>query len=243
MLIEGTSVSVNYRKIEGIKRAYYKNEKILKEFFNEATVLPIPDDAPVEIPRIIIKTLHEHAKLQITPTTATFEVHFNDGFERDWNSCSRYITERMNKVLEFLNILTSDNYEYIGIVSRILFDDVKQDGAKYLTRTLLNPEKIKDIYDINVRYTFVEGSNIFVNVMLQNARLFKEGTPTDKAGSLSEANQISESIGAIIDINDRYGFNTNSNYKSGSYVLDTLTKSMSNVINNKLRNLIERGEY
>ena len=47
MLIQGTSVTVTYEKIEGIKKVYYNNENILKEYFNEATALPIPDDAPV----------------------------------------------------------------------------------------------------------------------------------------------------------------------------------------------------
>ena len=37
MLIQGTSITVTYKKIEGIKKVYYNNEEILKSFFNEAT--------------------------------------------------------------------------------------------------------------------------------------------------------------------------------------------------------------
>lgn len=83
MIIQGTSITVTYKKIEGIKKVYYNNEEILKAFFNEATVLPIPDDAPFEIPRILIKTKNEHAQLNISPIAATFEVHYDAGFERD----------------------------------------------------------------------------------------------------------------------------------------------------------------
>lgn len=243
MLIQGTSISVTYKRIDGIKKAYYNNEELLRDFFNEATVLPVPDDAPVEIPRIIIKTLHEHAQLNISPVAATFEVHYNDGFEKDWNVCAQYIIERMVKVFEFLNILTSNNYEYIGVVSNIIYDEVATEGARKITETLLNSEKISDIHDVNIKYTFVENDNMFVNIMLQNARLFKQGLMIDKAGALCADNQISESIGAIIDINDRYGFNSNPNYKSDSNMLEILLNSMSNIINNKLHILIERGEY
>lgn len=247
MLIQGTSISqsisVMYKKIEGIKRVYYNNEELLRQFFNDATVLPVPDDAPVEIPRIIIKTLHEHAQLNIFPVAATFEVHYNDGFERDWNACAKYITERMSKVFEFLNILTNNNYEYIGVVSNVICDEVADEGAKKISKTLLNSEKISDIYDINIKYTFVENDNMFVNIMLQNARLFKEGIVFDRAGALCAGNQTAESIGVTIDINDRYGFNNNSDYKSDSKMLNVLLESMSNLINNKLHTLIERGEY
>ena len=79
--------------------------------------------------------------------------------------------------------------------------------------------------------------------MLQNARLFKEGVDASTAGSLRMSEQVAESIGAIIDINDRYGFNTDVNYKSNSNMLNELVKSMGNVISNRLGTLIEKGEY
>ena len=149
----------------------------------------------------------------------------------------------MSKVFEFLNILTDNTYEYVRLVSNILYDEVGQNGAKKIAGSLLNSNGIKNIYDINIKYTFVEKDNIFVNIMLQNARLFKEGVDASLAGSLSLNEQVAESIGAIIDINDRYGFNTDVNYKSNSNMLNELIQSMGNIINNKLGELIEKGEY
>lgn len=244
MLIQGTSVSVTYKKIEGIKKAYYNNEDILKIFFNAATVLPVPDDAPDEIPRIVLKTLHEHAQLSITPIAATFEVaSYNDGFESDWAKCSEYICERMEKVFEFLNILTNNKYDYIGVVTNVIYDEVSQNGTKKLTSTLLNVGKIKNIYDINIKYTFVEQDKYYVNILLQNARLFRSGIMLDKSGELNINNQTGESIGAIIDINDRYGFNCYKNHIAKDSNLTELLHEMSIVINNKLHSLIEKGEY
>lgn len=243
MLINGSSVTVTYKRIDGIKKAYYNNDAILKGFFNEAMVLPVPDDAPVEIPRIIIKTLHEHAQLNISPIASTFEVHYNEGYERDWRLCSTYIRERMDKVLEFLNILTDNNYEYIGVVTNLIFDDISTDGAKKIADTLLKAEKISGIYDINIKYTFVKDNSIFTNIMLQNARIFKKGIVVDRAGELRMDNQTAESIGAIIDINDRYGFNNDPSYKSDSSKLDALLTTMSDNIDYKLFSLIEKGEY
>ena len=243
MLIQGTSITVTYKRIEGIKRVYYKNENLLKRYFNEATVLPVPDDAPMEIPRIIIKTLNEHAQLNISPIAATFEIHYDDGFERNWNSCSKYIAERMAIVFEFLNFLTNNTYEYIGLITNVLYDEVKQDGTKRIADSLLNSERIKNIYDINIRYTFVEQERMFVNILLRNERLYTNLSDMTVAGSLGQNSQVAESIGAIIDINDRFGFNTNASYKSNSMVLDDLIESMGNIINNKLKMLIEKGEY
>lgn len=243
MLIQGTSITATYKKIEGIKKAYYDNEEILKDYFNEATVLPIPNDAPDEIPRILIRTKNEHAQLNISPIATTFEVHYDAGFERDWEACAEYIINRMGKVFEFLNILTENTYEYIGLVSNVIYDEVEQEGAKKLAENLLNAKSINNIYDINIKYTFVEKESLFVNIMLQNARLFKNGVSVNKAGAFSIQDQIAESIGAIIDINDRYGFNTDSHHKSNSCMLNKLIETMGIIINNKLIALIEKGEY
>ncbi|MCD8148560.1 MAG: hypothetical protein LUE92_03135, partial [Clostridiales bacterium] len=83
----------------------------------------------------------------------------------------------------------------------------------------------------------------FVNIMLQNARLFQNNINTDIAGDLSPANQVSESISAIIDINDRYGYNTCRDYKSDSSQLEHILDEMAVVMNNKLKGLLEKGEY
>ena len=82
-----------------------------------------------------------------------------------------------------------------------------------------------------------------MNIMLQNARLFQNGTEENQAGSLNEKNQVAESIGAVIDINDRYGFNSIEGYHSDNSMLEKLLRLMTEVINNKLSSLIEKGEY
>ena len=243
MLIKGTSVSVTYKRIGEIKKNYYNNEEILKEHFNEATVLPVPEEAPVEIPRIIIKTKNDHGQLNITPIATTFEVVYNDGFERDWNACARYLTERMKSVFEFLNIMTGNKYEYVGLVSNVLYDEVQADGAKKIADVLLNAEKIHEIQDINIKYTFVENNSMYVNITLQNARLFEDDLDFSKARALNRTKQMKESIAAIIDINDRWLYNVEDNYTSSNKKLTELMNSMSDVINGKLGLLIEKGEY
>lgn len=243
MLIKGTSISVTYKRINALKKVYYTNEDILKKYFNEATVLPVPDEAPDEIPRIIVKTFHEHSQLNITPVTATLQVLYNDGFERDWTACVSYIQDRMHTVFEFLNILTDNQYDYIGIVTNILKDDVVSGGAKVLANNLLKVQDTQKLYDLDVKYTFVEDDNIFVNIMLQNARLFKAGTSANVAGALGEKNQIAESIGAVVDINDRFGFNSSEEYHTSSSQLSNLIEKMSEVIDHKLEVLINQGVY
>lgn len=243
MLIQETSISLRYKKIDNLKRTYFINEHILKEQFNEATVLPIPDDAPFEVPRIIVKSKNEHSQLNITPVNATLQINYNDGFEKDWNACKQYILEKMNCVFDFLNILTKNEYEYIGIVSTILMDEYNGDTTRLLSNNLLNGNMQCDIYDLNIKYTFAEEDKYFVNIVLQNARLYRDGIEENSAGALCQANQLAEAVGVIVDINDRYGFNNNVEYKSDRGMLESLVEKLSDILETKLRLLVEQGVY
>lgn len=243
MLIQETSISLRYKKIDNLKKTYFINEHILKEQFNEATVLPIPDDAPFDVPRIIVKSKNEHSQLNITPVNATLQITYNDGFERDWNSCKQYILEKMNSVFEFLNILTNNEYEYMGIVSTILMDEYKGDTTRLLSQNLLNGNMKRDIYDLNIKYTFAEDEKFFVNIVLQNARLFRDGIVQNDAGALCQANQLAEAVGVIVDINDRFGFNNSVTYKTDRSMLEQLVEKLSNILDDRLKLLIEQGVY
>lgn len=243
MLIKSTSISIKYNKIDNIKKAYILNEEMLKKQFNEATILPIPDDAPLEIPRVIVKSLGEHSQLNISPVAATLQINYDAGFERDWEKCEEYIKNKMDIIFAFLNQFTNNEYEYVGVVTENLMDEYKDNGAKILASNLLRENSVDEIYDLNVRYTFVEDDSIFINIMLQNARLFKDGTTAEVSGGLALENQVGESIGAVIDINDRYGFNSCNDYKSNSEMLNTIISKMTVVINNRLKGLLEKGEY
>ena len=139
--------------------------------------------------------------------------------------------------------MTNNEYEYIGVITEVLLDEYMKDGAQILAHNLLKNSVDSSIYDLNIRYTFVESDNIFVNIMLQNARLFKNGIDGEIAGSLSMDNQVSESIGVVIDINDRYGYNTCHDYKTDSSKLDFIIAEMTVVMNSKLRGLLEKGAY
>ncbi len=243
MIIQGTSVSVRYKKIDNLKRTYFNNEDILKDHFVEATALPIPDDAPVEVPRIIVKSANEHSQLNLTPVNATLQINFDNGFELNWTSCKLYILEKMKVIFRLLNEMTKNEYEYIGVVTEILLTDKYNQGTDIITSNLLKSNQLKGIYDMNVKYTFVEDENMFVNIVLQNARLYKEDVNIDKAGSLRCENQAAETIGAIIDINDRYGFNNNDDYKTDSIKLNCLVERLSEIIDTKLITLLEQGVY
>lgn len=243
MLIKGAAVTVIYNKINEIKKAYYNNTSIFKELYYDATTLAVPDEAPLELPRFIIKTRDNQADLSVTPVGATFSLRCDEVLDKDWIQCEKYLNKHMAPVFDFLNIFTNDEYNYIGAVAVVLYDDIKDNVTEKISDKLLKTTNFKQPYDIGIKYTFVEEDKYFVNIKLQNDRLFKTGLDNTIAGDFSRENQISETLGIVVDVNDRFGFFNNVNYKSNHQNLQFVLRKVANILNNKITCLVEKGEY
>lgn len=243
MIIQDSIVSIKFPRVDNIKKAYFENEEILKKEFSEATILPIPDDAPIEIPRIILKSKGEHSQLNIAPEAASIQIAYTDDYKENWMLCEQYITTKIENIFELTDILTEDNYNYVGLVTNILWN---QDTEKVVRKLSDNLLKIKDngmLHDLFIKYTFVEDNKYFVNISIQNVRVFNEKNSLGAAGSFKNSNLISNIIGITIDVNDRYSFNNNDQYKSDKDKFKDIMEITTTVINNKLETLISKGVY
>lgn len=247
MLIQESIVSISFPIIENIRRAYFDNGSILIEDFDEPNVLGIPDDAPSDIPRLVFKSKNQFSELSISQTSISMRTHFSDDFMRDWELCGGYLEKKCSKVVELADKLTSGSYNYVGLVVNILFDSFENetncDGTCILSNNLSKLESSKDVFDINMRYTFTENNKYFVNFDLRNVRLYKEIGDPNMSGAFKKDNEELNAVGVVIDINDRYKFNNEENYNSNASSFTEALELLKGIIDDKLSLLVEKGEY
>ena len=76
---------------------------------------------------------------------------------------------------------------------------------------------------------------------MQNLREFSVQQYSN--GRICITGERKHAISASIDINDRYAANNDVNYKSKKEAFDEILQITSNIINNKLENLVRKGEF
>lgn len=231
-----------FSRCENIKKQYILNEEILKESFNEASILPIPDEAPLEIPRVIVKTKGEHSQLSIAPEAVNFQTVYSDSYIQSWKLCEEYIKNRITNIFKLTDKFTNEQYNYIGIVTNLIWDDVSKDGNKVLFHNLFGITSADNLDDLMVKYTYVEKEKYYVNITLQSAKIYKNSN-INEAGSFDEDNLEAHTIGITLDINDRYAFNMQKGYISQKTNFDELLNLTTDIINSKLKELVEKGAY
>lgn len=242
MIIQNSAVNILFSRCENIKKQYILNEDILKEKFNEANILPIPDDAPSEIPRIIVKTKGEHSQLNIAPEAATFQTVYTDEHTEKWELCEEYVKSRIEDVFSLTDKFASEKYKYIGIVTNLIWNNVMEKGNKTLFHNLFGNTPADNLEDLVVKYTYIEKERYYVNITLQSIKIFND-SDDGVAGNYGDDNLKAHTIGITLDVNDRYAFNQQKGYNSNKERFDELMYLTTKIISGKLKNLVEKGVY
>ena len=243
MKIKQTNLNIVYPQIEEYRKKFINSEDILNEYFLPPTMLPVPNEVQGEIPRIIVQTKNGHSVLNIALTVASFTTNYNNNFTKNWELCKDYLENRGTCVYNMIDNMNDEKNIFVGLVTNIEMNDLDEDGLNVLKKSLLkeNTADLGDIYDLGFKFTYVYKEKYYINITLENFRDFE--TKKNEGGRNCIRGEKKHTISASIDINDRYASNYNPEYKSGKEEFEEIIRITSNIIDNKLDDLIRKGEF
>lgn len=243
MIIQQTNLNLVYPRIMEYRKKFANSEEILQQYFMPSTILPIPEQVQDEVPRIIAQTKNGHSVLNIALSVASFTTNYNGDFVSNWNKCKGYLAQRCSDVYKIIDNMTENNNIFVGLITNVEIDDLSKNGLEVLKKSLCNEEarKMGELYDLSCKLTYVYKKTYYINITLQNLReFFVKQYSNSRAYITGERKNI---IAASIDINDRYAANNNMRYKSKKEAFDEILHITSNIIDNKLENLVKKGEF
>ncbi len=242
MIIQNTNFNIFYPKILNLRRKIVDYEDKLSVFFLPVNILPIPDDAPEEIPRITMSTINGHSSMNLSLTGAAFTTNYDEKFNNSWEKCLGYLNDRIGKVYDILDILKQEKFLFAGLLTQIFMDEISSNPVDLINDRILKLNSKTKPFDVDCKITFVYDDNYYININVSNVRLFEGLIPNgiSTSGILQEKANI---VGVTIDINDRYGFNYNKGYTSDYTKVQRILEITTDIINNKLNKLIMEGVF
>jgi len=242
MIIQNTNFNIIYPRIQNLRRKIVEFEEKLSVYFLPSNILPIPDDAPEEIPRISMTTKNGHSILNLSLTGASLTTNYDEVFRNSWKNCAEYLNDRVNNVYNILDTLKQERFLFNGLSTQILFDDTHDDPVSMIKERLLNLKTNANPYDLSCKVTFIYENNYYINITFENVRLY-EGLITSLNSSLSSLEERAHVMGITLDVNDRYGFNYSKSYSSDYSKVQRIFNITTDIINNKLGKLISEGVF
>ena len=206
---------------------------------------PIPNDAPPSLPRITATSLNGDYDLMMSQIniqlTRKKSADLDNEFEKVIEEMKTIITEIYNSVSQVYNADTL----YFGINCQVDIDDdnpIQTLKSKYLKNISENIE------EMNLRYSTVEKNKYYTNTALSNTIEYNLQIPLTKdqeknividTMSTSQFNKVKSFIQMNLDINDKYAFNNDSNYRTTTEEIQKIIDEMKNTINSKINEVLK----
>ena len=236
--IINTQVNVFFPKVVNQREKFLSNEKILNDYFLNATVISIPEQIQEEIPRIITQTKGGHSTLSLSLNRATFSTNYNGKYCEEWDLCKEYISKRIEKINELVDILTDKRKYFVGLTVAIEYSDLRETGLDMMKKSFFgNNKTLERLYNSRCDFVFVEDEKYYLNIIMQNGR-----KSINQYGNIING-ELSNSIIVNIDMNDRYARNEDLTYNSDIKNIDDILLYVGNFINSKLENIVQNGKF
>ena len=81
MIIQSCAFTIHFPHNTKIREHLFELEKHFTDFQKPFTLVPLPPDAPMEIPRIVAATEHGHSQLTICGNSAQLVTNFENLIE------------------------------------------------------------------------------------------------------------------------------------------------------------------
>ena len=239
MNVVDSNFNIIFPPLYNIREDIFKLEIELSEFFPKPfNLIPLPNEAPVEIPRITATSHHGFSSLNISLNSAQFSTNYSDDFSSNWPKCLSYILSHVKKIYSILKPRFNDRPSYCGLT--VNFNYEVDDALSLLQKNFITATSTLKPYDLQLKQTFVIDERYYINFQIQNQRLYKNQMAQIGNMAACENHNL---IGISLDVNDRYQFNYSPGYHSGADQIESVFSLTDRIVSNSLDRFVQEGVF
>jgi len=204
----------------------------LPGYYSQPQVISVPDDLDPEIPRMIFGSQHGFSQIVISQVNLSFNVQYSPNWQTEAENRRQYLDLRIPVLFDLLAVVGVTSPQFCGLSTRVHLPSGATDCQliRRLAQVLLKANSAQDVYDVQVKSASVVDEKFFGNLMFQNYRIWSMENKPSGLPRLPRQEAIERGLRIDGDFNDRYAFNEQSNYLSGSDVAsELLTQGLAEV--------------
>ncbi|MED1202570.1 hypothetical protein [Heyndrickxia acidicola] len=240
MKIQTTSFNTFFPKFENLRYKLFDFEEKLQNYFIKPfNTIPVPDQAPAEIPRIHANSHHGHSELNVSLDRLSFVTNYDERFS-EWKQHHTYLSERIFPMTSIIKDLVNNQFLYSGLTTDILVEEVAEEPIKHIFNKFLNFQTNSNPYDCNLKLTYVLKDKYYLNLTISNIRWYS-GSGNPELALPAYLEEAGRGIILNLDINDRYAYNYKKGYTSKSEEVDEILDITSDIIENKVNDIVLNG--
>jgi len=240
MVILNTHYNILSPHVTDIRKRVVAYEDTLQRDFLPYEILPIPDNAPPDIPRITMETKGRHSMLQISLSGASFQTAYDEQYNQSWDMCREYLEHRASQVYDIMSHVTNGHISTQGFIAQIIINNLQSDPVAMLQKNIAIAGENCTPWDIGGHVTVVKQDKYYINVRVENARLASlQSSPVAQG---TESGQT-HCLLLTIEVNDRKLSNENNDYISQKSAAHESMRILHDVIANQVNAFVSKGVF
>lgn len=242
MRIQSATYNIVYPECRNIRREVFTLEDKLDSLFVKPfSLIPIPDDAPAELPRIQATSNVGNSLLSISLNSAQLNIEYNN-IEYNNNDFLEDIRKCMYKVFDAISNSTNNKYLFSGLTLNIVVDDLNTNPVDVLLNNFGQSNNNIKPFDITNKVAYVYNDQYYINIECSNFRKYRSPSSIS-INPFANAEEVAHLMLVTLDINDRYAFNYKDGYLSSSDEVENIINLTSSILSTKIERYIKEGVF
>ena len=212
MDIAGCTFSLIFNPIPDIRRSLFKIEDCLEGYVKPFQLVPLPENAPLDLPRITATSEKKHSELLVTAQSAQVRTSFDEEYLHDIEKSLTYSQKKAEELLAALTTMDDVALMYAGLSTQIVFrqEDITDEPASFIKNSYLKIDSDMQLFDASAKIGYKVGDDCFLN--LEVSRQFEVSpisinvSPNSIAVNMGNPNP-NQFLSIVVDFNNRLAFN------------------------------------
>jgi hypothetical protein len=235
-IVVSSRVTILYEPVPEVRKKVFDLESALTSDFLSPTIIPVPDDAPGEIPRIEFQSKHGHSLIRVSQVRADLLTTYDEHFRTDVDKCFEYIITKnqlLNKVVDIL----SPNIAVTGLSITVHWPETEisqHESARTLVSKYL-PSCLSEqkIFDFKVNRTVHLSDELYLLSTINNYRIYSSKSAIETPyPSLHNLSLTEFGLEMELEVNDRSAFNETASRSKGVSRVPEFIEHLRGHINN-----------
>jgi hypothetical protein len=249
MDVSTCSFSLFYQPVPTIRRAAFDLEDKLKD---KGYVLPlqiysIPEDAPLELPRMAATTEKGHTSLTVSPESAQVQSLYDEKYSRDFGKCLGYSKTRATELLDVLTAVPEIDFNFAGLSAQVITkeSELGESPVSFISRSYLKVKSELHMSDSSAKFVYDVGEGFYLNIDVRKVILTGPTSfnITPSAVTVMRQDSASEpALSVAVDFNNRRAFNEGRKQVCDGKTVDELYSRVQSFLTSGLQDFLDKGE-
>ena len=248
MKIKTIIVTMWFNRYNEIKNIYETLGQELSEYFPAFTMNNLPANLDPIIPRITATSKSGHSIFNMSNINIQLTTQYDDNFNENFDSCIEYIKVRAKKIY---NILNENNINVLYSAVLVNLNKDEQNPIDSIQTNLLSSNIDNSILsEVGMRVSMQVEDKFYRIVTVNNSKdysLQRQISPGKfeiimPLISLRDAKMEEEYVSVNYELNDKYSFDTEENYKCNASTFDRMFDIVDNDIKINIEQFLSTGK-